>query len=400
MKILMLTNNYVDRSRGGVEMHVYNLSHALRRAGHEVAVIRTSPGESLHELNDGISVSVPLSQSVDDRRVIAKSFARMSKLRFLGNFLGRITSAVRAGRVLRGQRELLETVDVVHHHDFVSSAIISRMLAGYSFRQVWTNHLGEFLMMVKIPWAGTKLTKFLTSSFHSGIGPSADLSDQSTVSCPIAYIPNGVNTELFAPLQENQRRQLRANKGWDEQTRVAIIPRRWAPTKGVIYAAEAMSSANWPDNCRVVFAGASETEFPEYAAEIRRALAKTPHAFEIVESLSMTEMADALRTADFCIIPSVLEATSLSALEAMSVGIPIVASNVGGLPEIIADGISGHLVPAKDAEAIAHAVKLICDLSDQEIQNMGSTARTRVIDDYSWDGIVRQTLAIYDRAAR
>lgn len=400
MKILMVTNNYADRSRGGVEMHILNLSRALKKAGHKVAVVRTSPGASVHELNDEIAVSVPLSKSADNRRSVVRSIAGLSKLRFAGNFLGRVTNAIKAGRILRADPALLDGVDVVHHHDFISSAIISRMLSKKTLRQVWTNHLGEFLIMIKIPLVGTRLTKYLTSSFTLGIGPSAELSDGTTVSCPITYIPNGVNTDVFAPLPADCRQKLRASRGWNDDTKVAIIPRRWAPTKGVLYAARAMSSPSWPDNCLVVFAGAGETEFPEYAREIRTELAKTNQAFEIIDSLSMSEMAAALQLADFCIIPSVLEATSLSALEAMSVEIPIVASNVGGLPEIIVDGVSGHLVPARDSESIATAVKLLCDMAPNQIQAMGANARTRVIADYSWDKIVGDTMSIYERAVQ
>lgn len=391
----MITNNYADRTRGGVEMHVHNLSHALVVAGHEVTVARTSQGPSIHELDLQVPVVPVLGDSSAKDQRMSNKLSSIPLVRFASNFLGRITTAIKAGRRLREDPEFLAAFDIVHHHDFITSAIVARMLRGFAIKQIWTNHLGEFLILRRLPVVGPILTRYLTRTFDAGIGPSGELSDPTTVSCSIEYIPNGVNIDAFAPLSSTDRNLLRAKRGLGQNDLIAIVPRRWAPTKGVLFAAEAMSSEHWPSNCSVIFAGAGETEFPEYSSEIREALTAAVASFEIIDTLSMGEMAEALQGADICIIPSLMEATSLSALEAMAVCLPIVSTDVGGLPEIVHEGVNGHLVPSADAKAIARAVANICRLTADERQKMGSVSRTQVVSTYSWDEIGARTLRVY-----
>lgn len=398
MKILLISNSYIDRTRGGVEMHVYNLAHALVKDGHEVQVARTSPGPSVHEFGDAVPLLRILGDHQESQRGVSTRLQKLRILRFAGNFVGRITTAVRAGRILRSDPGFLQSFDVIHHHDFVTSVIISRIIKPFVPNQIWTNHLGEFLIIRRVPLIGRLLTRFMTRSFARGIGPSAELSDPSTVSCPIEYISNGVDTELFAPLGVEDRNVARKALGWDADRTIAIVPRRWAPTKGVIFAAQAMSSPLWPAHCDVVFAGAGESDFPEYSAEIRKVLDVSPVSYQIIDSLSMEEMALAIQGSDFCVIPSLMEATSLSALEAMSAGLPVIGTRVGGLPEIIEDGVNGHLVPPMDPDAIAVSCAAVSRLTPTERHTLGQASRDRISDVYSWRAISLKTISVYTKA--
>lgn len=398
MKVLMISNNYIDKTRGGVELHVYNLAHALVLDGHEVHVARTSPGRGVHAVNDIVPLRAVLEDTHESERGVSGRFRKLKVLRFAGNFLTRVTTAVRAAKRLRADPEYLRSFDVVHHHDFITSVIMSRLIGRLAKTQVWTNHLGEFLIMRRIPIVGHLITRVLTRSFKGAVGPSAELADQSTVSCPIEYIPNGVNTELFAPLSFEGKMAARKVLGWEADRIIAIVPRRWAPTKGVIFAAEAMSAPQWPKNCDVVFAGAGESDFPEYSAEIRKVLEVSPITYRTIDSLSMEAMALAIQGADLCIIPSLMEATSLSALEAMSAGLPVIGTRVGGLPEIIEDGVNGHLVPAMDPGAIASSCAALSRLTPAERQAIGEASRQRVSAVYSWRAISLKTMAVYRKA--
>lgn len=397
MKILMVTNNYIDRTRGGVELHVHSLSEALLEMGHTVEIIRTSPGKSVHPVSE-IPFLAPLANTGNSEGAAARLISGVPALRFLQNFWGRVSVGFKIGRSLRKKSEYLRSFDIIHHHDFITSAIIARLIAPLGVPQVWTNHLGEFLMFQKMPWAGPLITRYLTRSFRRGIGPSAELSDQSTVSCPIRYITNGVDTDIFTPADPDSRRRWRHLQGWKDDDLVAIVPRRWAPTKGVIYAAAAACSPAWPANCKVVFAGAGETEFPEYSTQIRAVLDECKTDFKVMQSLSRTEMAEALRNSDICVIPSLMEATSLSALEGMAAGLPIVATDVGGLPEIVTQRINGFLVEPEDGAALADAVAETCSLEIEQRVNMGLAGRRLVTSHYSWKEVSKLTLKVYKEA--
>lgn len=394
----MLSNNYVDRTRGGVELHVYNLAHSLVHSGHTVQVIRTSPGESVYEVGDEVPLRAILGDRQRSDRAMSHRLQQAPLVRFAGNFLGRIKTAWRAGSILRSDPQFLKSFDLIHHHDFVTSVIISSLLKPAGVTQVWTNHLGEFLMISRLPIIGCILTRLMTRNFSAGIGPSAELSNSRTVACPIEYIPNGVNTRLFAPLERQEKAKARERLGWHPERMIAIVPRRWAPTKGVVFAAEAMSSPQWPADCSVVFAGAGESDFPEYSAKIRSALVATTVPYKIYDSLSMEQMASALQAADLCIIPSLLEATSLSALEAMSSGLPVIASRVGGLPEIIEEGVNGHLVPPMQPDAIAVGAASITRLTPDQLAEVGRASRNLASATYSWDVISSKTVNVYQKA--
>jgi glycosyltransferase involved in cell wall biosynthesis len=85
----------------------------------------------------------------------------------------------------------------------------------------------------------------------------------------------------------------------------------------------------------------------------------------------------------------------LAALEAMSCGVPVIASRVGGLPEVVEDGVSGLLFPVGDVEGMAQgAVRILAD--DALHARMAQAARQRVLDHFDADQIVPQYEALYE----
>lgn len=391
MRILMLTNSYVDRTRGGVELHVFNLAKELQGAGHEVVVGRTSPGASLLPVDGPELWVIDPDASGTEGRV--RSRRASGRRRFLSNFLARLDTGRRVRSILRGA-SIAERFDVVHHHDFVTSAVVARGLRRTGVRQVWTNHLGEFLIMRRVPLIGRLLTRWLTRPFAAATGPSPELADQDAISCPVRYVPNGVDVDTFRVGNAQERADLRTRLGVSGGGLVCIVPRRWAPSKGVVYAARATTSSAWPNDVSVLFVGAGESDFPEYAHEVREALQNARCRVDVVDSVDATGMSEYLRAADICIIPSLLEATSLSALEAMASGLPIVASDVGGLPELVTDE-TGLLVPPRSPDELATAVARLAELSDDERGAMAAASRRFVLESFAWTNIAESISEMY-----
>lgn len=105
---------------------------------------------------------------------------------------------------------------------------------------------------------------------------------------------------------------------------------------------------------------------------------------------------DYLSLADLLLLTSETESFGLSALEAMACEVPVIASNVGGLPEVIADGESGYLAEVGDIEGMSkYAIKILS--SDNLQRKMGSFARQTAIEKYSTDKIMPLYLAYYER---
>jgi glycosyltransferase involved in cell wall biosynthesis len=102
-----------------------------------------------------------------------------------------------------------------------------------------------------------------------------------------------------------------------------------------------------------------------------------------------------LLAADACVLPSLWEALPLTLLEAMTRARPVVASAVGGVPEVIEDGVTGRLVPAGDAAALADALQDFHTRRDAAWQ-LGENAAEQVRTEFTWARTVEAFEAIYD----
>jgi glycosyltransferase involved in cell wall biosynthesis len=101
--------------------------------------------------------------------------------------------------------------------------------------------------------------------------------------------------------------------------------------------------------------------------------------------------------ADVVAIPSLKEATSIAGLEAMASACATVATNVGGLPEILQDNITGLLVPPCDPKALASAIERLIKAPDLR-RRLGQAARARVEKEFTWEHAARETVRAYERA--
>jgi glycosyltransferase involved in cell wall biosynthesis len=102
---------------------------------------------------------------------------------------------------------------------------------------------------------------------------------------------------------------------------------------------------------------------------------------------------------DIFVLSSTTEGLGTSLLDAMACGKPIVATSAGGIPEVVEDGITGLLVPARDSEGLAQAiVKLLKD--DQLRERYGAAGLARVRERYSAERMVQETVKVYERVVR
>jgi glycosyltransferase involved in cell wall biosynthesis len=111
-------------------------------------------------------------------------------------------------------------------------------------------------------------------------------------------------------------------------------------------------------------------------------------------SVKHLELVDCYRKADILINPSVSEAFGMSLVEAMATGIPVIATRVGGMIDVVEEGKTGLLVEANNASALAEAI--IHLLADRELrESMGRAGRQRALELFSWDKITESLLSNY-----
>jgi glycosyltransferase involved in cell wall biosynthesis len=145
--------------------------------------------------------------------------------------------------------------------------------------------------------------------------------------------------------------------------------------------------------CHLLILGGGEQERALHAMVRRLGLA---HALELPGVLPRNEVARRLATVDVFCLPSTYEGLPLAILEAMSLGLPVVATAVSGNPDAVEHGVTGLLVPPESATAIADAlIELLTD--GPRMQQMGAAARRRVEDRFAIGHVLDQHLDLLTR---
>jgi len=205
-------------------------------------------------------------------------------------------------------------------------------------------------------------------------------------------IRNGIDTSQYAPDPDTG---VLIRYGVDPARPYVIFVGRITRQKGVAVLLRAAAMLD-PAAQLVLCAGAADT--PELRDEVTSLVAGL-HASRtgvvwIPEMLPKQEVIQLLSHATVFACPSVYEPLGIVNLEAMACGTAVVASRVGGIPEVVDDGVTGLLVPADDPAPLADALNAL--LRDPvRAAEMGQVGRERAVDEFSWDAVAAQTAELY-----
>ena len=346
---------------GGAERHVVDLALALQREGHAVTVACSVPG-SLAEPLEAARIAVrPILGRIVKRRVSLPYARELRKL------LGR------------------ERFDLVHAHIYASAAASALATVGSGLPLVVTEHT-EALWQGRggrlfSPWMYRRASRVIAVSDairrrlveRDGLSPAK-----------ITLLPNSV-----PPVRQAHGDALPLPKELAERPLVGVVA-RLQPEKGVASFLKAAShvAGEVPD-ARFVVVGDGPLRKELFG------LAEELGIRDRVLFLGFRPDAQALlKLMDVVAVPSVSEGTPLVVLEAMSAGVPVVASRVGGIPGQIQPGREGILVPPGDAQALGDA--LLGLLRDPEsARRMGEAGRLRAETEFSHENMVRKVEGIY-----
>ena len=285
------------------------------------------------------------------------------------------------GATVPASQRLARDADILHAHTFACGvpAMLSHRLRSRPY--VLTLHTSHFLMRAQKRVWRPILRRIIAAPDYL-LATSEEIRQVALGLFPhprSEVMTNAVDTERFAPTvgsEPAKRRRL-------------IVPRRLFPKNGVEYFVRAMPLIirEMDVEARIVGDGPERDRLTHLAGELNVA-----DRIEFLGACPNARMPGLLGGAEIAVIPSLMEATSIAALEAMSCGLPVAASAVGGLPEII-DQRVGALFTPRDPEALAGAVVEL--LKRNDLSELGKEARRRVVASWSLHRLVQRHIDIY-----
>ncbi|WP_328862453.1 glycogen synthase [Streptomyces sp. NBC_00306] len=381
MKVGLLTREYPPDVYGGAGVHVEFLARELRALA-DLEVHCWGEGEAEGVLRH--RAPSQLDGANDALRTFAVDLAMAAEL---------------------GGREL------VHSHTWYANLAghLAKLLHGVP--HVMTAHSLEPLR----PWKAEQLgggyalsswaERTAIESADAVVAVSRGMRDDILACYPaldadrVHVIHNGIDTRLYRP--DHETAALR-RIGLDPDRPFVLFVGRITRQKGVPHLLRAARSFD-PDAQLVLCAGAPDT--PEIGAEFRELVDELERVRDgvhwIPEMLPRPQVIQLLSHAAVFVCPSVYEPLGIVNLEAMACGTPVVASSVGGIPEVVDDGRTGLLVPyvarhPEDFESgLTQAVNRVLD-DPAEAARMGAAGRQRAVREFGWDQVARRTYELYE----
>ncbi|MEU9223774.1 glycogen synthase [Streptomyces massasporeus] len=211
----------------------------------------------------------------------------------------------------------------------------------------------------------------------------------------VHVVHNGIDTTLYRPDHGTDALE---RIGLDRSRPYVLFVGRITRQKGVPHLLRAVRDID-PAAQVVLCAGAPDT--PEIDQEFRELFGELSGVrdgvFWIPKMLPRPEVIQLLTHAALFVCPSVYEPLGIVNLEAMACGTPVVASAVGGIPEVVDDGTTGLLVPPGDAFEAGLARAMDTVLGDPEAaRRMGEAGRERAVGEFGWDAVARRTVRLYE----
>lgn len=211
----------------------------------------------------------------------------------------------------------------------------------------------------------------------------------------VAQLYNGVDTELFHPARGGRESLPYEGFAGSDQFVIGTVGRMQAvkdsPTLARAFVRLLRMVPDGARRLRLVMVGDGPLK-----EQVRSVLEEAGAAGLAWLAGERDDVPRIMRGLDLFVLPSISEGVSNTVLEAMASGLPIVATNVGGNPELIEAGVTGTLVPRNDPESMARAIRAYAD-SAELCRRHGTEARRSVERKFSIDAMVNAYIAVYDQ---
>lgn len=281
-------------------------------------------------------------------------------------------------------------LEIIHAHYAIphaSAALLARMALDERLKVVTTLHGTDITVVGSDPSYLSMVRLAIRAS--DGVTAVSEYLREETlhtfgVNRPIEVIPN------FVTPPTGGRPDCRS---WLAPCNTAVLVHisNFRPVKRVMDVLRTFEKVRLEHPCRLVMVGdgPDRPEAERYAQE--RGFAQ-----EVRFTGKQLDISTVLACSDVFLLPSATESFGLAALEAMAHGVPVIASRVGGLPEVVRHGVDGYLEPLGDTEAMADDVLTLLRQPERR-RTMGEQAKTRALSTFAEAPVVDQYEALYER---
>nr|WP_202425253.1 glycogen synthase [Streptomyces sp. HUCO-GS316] len=377
VRVGLLTREYPPDVYGGAGVHVEFLARELRSLvdldvhcwgeGRTDGVLRHRPWSALDTANDALrtfSVDLAMTAAVEGRELVHSHT-------WYANLAGHL------GKLLYG----IPHVMTAHSLEPLRPWKAEQLGGGYALSG-WAERTAIEAADAVIAVSGAMREDILNC--YPVLDPAK-----------VHVVHNGIDTGLYRP---DHGTDVLNRIGLDPDRPYILFVGRITRQKGVPHLLRAVRDID-PAAQVVLCAGAPDTpeidrEFRDLFQELSRVRAGVHW---IPQMLPRPEVIQLLTHAAAFVCPSVYEPLGIVNLEAMACGTPVVASRVGGIPEVVDDGKTGVLVPVDDDFETGLAQALDSVLGDPETaRRMGEAGRERAVGEFGWDAVARRTVRLYE----
>jgi glycosyltransferase involved in cell wall biosynthesis len=358
-------------SGGGAQEHLYNLVTRIDRSRYDLSVVALSPGSAVRKLQR-TGVPVTLIDEPDDAVAVGA----------LATHLATIRPDVVHGHMYRA--EVVATKAAIglgragYPRPYIVNTVHSSRVRSVADREELRRLTPEMDRLVAVSEAIVR--KLVVEGRSLPGGPRIEL------------IHNGVDLARYD--HQEPCCTLRDEYGMEPGSRIVGVVARLEPEKGhpTLLEAWPLVLGSCPDAYLLVVGEGSRRE------ELERQAAALQVAHRVVFTGRRDDVPAVTAALDVAVLPSYREAQGLSILEAMALSRPVVASAVGGIPEMVEDGVTGLLVPPHDAAALAAAI-VQCLTDHAFADTLGRAGHDLVHTRFCVELMVRAIERIYDEGA-
>ena len=367
-RVAMVIQRYLPHV-GGAERQLQQLAPRLRDLGFELHILtRHEDGLERFEEIDGVPVHRLPASGPKPWAAVTFTLAALWKL-------------------------LSIRPDVIHAHEILTPASIALYSKTLIHRPVLVKILrggarGDIYKLKQRPLWKSYLRR-LIKTVDAFIVISHEIDEElAALRVPPhkrVFLPNGVDAVRCSPVSEEGRLKLRASLSLPPRADILMYAGRLVPEKRVDHLLEIWEDvrSKFPLAHLLIVGGGEE-----------QARLENMHVDGVQFTGQVEDAVPYLQAADLFVLPSSTEGLSNAMLEAMSCGLPVLATSVGGAPDVIEHQVSGWLVPPEDVDALRQGLETLLEGEDLRF-SLGANARQRILSGFSLDSIARRLAALY-----